>query len=110
LDRIDRDLAPDRALLARAGANLHALLDQLAAEAERDADDYEQRANEANRQAELHDEPNRAATGRAQDLKAEVERLAARIAAHDRERKELAWAPFARPRPSSPPWRASIAS
>ncbi|KPF96970.1 hypothetical protein IP86_14625 [Rhodopseudomonas sp. AAP120] len=89
LDRIDRDLAPDRALLARAGANLHALLDQLAAEAERDADIYEQRSRDANQLAEAHAEEDRAASGRAQELKAEVERLAARVAEHDRERKEL---------------------
>lgn len=89
LDRIDRDLAPDRALLARAGANLHSLLDQLATEAERDADIYEQQAQEANQLAESYDEADREATGRAQDLKAEVERLAARVAEHDRERKEL---------------------
>jgi hypothetical protein len=89
LERIERDLAPDRALLARAGANLHALLEQLAAEAERDATNREQQANEAQQQAEREDAADRAATSRAGDLKAEIARLAARVAEHDRDRKEL---------------------
>jgi hypothetical protein len=89
LERIERDLAPDRALLARAGANLHALLEQLAAEAERDAAIHEHHATEAHHQAELQDAADREATSRAKDLKAEIDRLAARVAEHDRERKEL---------------------
>lgn len=89
LERIERDLAPDRALLARAGANLHALLERFASEAEHDADMCERRAIEADKQAELHDEADRTAAARAKDLKAEVERLAERVAEHDRERKEL---------------------
>jgi hypothetical protein len=89
LARIDRDLAPDRARLARAGANLHALLEQLAAEAECDAERCDTEAGEAHREAELQEQADRAATQRASDLKAEVDRLAARLAEHDRERKEL---------------------
>ncbi|HEX5281031.1 MAG TPA: hypothetical protein VFW28_13210 [Micropepsaceae bacterium] len=89
LERIERDLAPDRTLLMRAGANLHALLEQLAAEAELDAEIHERHAAEARQQAELHDTADREATRRANDLKAEIDRLAARVAEHDRERKEL---------------------
>src|SRR6516165_10787939 len=89
LERIERDLAPDRALLARAGANLHALLERLAAEAEDDAAIHENHAFEAQQQAELHDTDDREASGRAKDLKAEITRLAARVAEHDRDRKEL---------------------
>ncbi|MDA9433695.1 hypothetical protein [Bradyrhizobium sp. CCBAU 51627] len=89
LERIERDLAPDRALLARAGANLHALLERLADEAERDATKHEQQAMEAQQQADLHDAADREATRRAGDLKAEIQRLAVRVADHDRERKEL---------------------
>jgi chromosome segregation ATPase len=89
LERIEHDLAPDRAFLARAGANLHALLEQLAAEAERDAATHEQYAAEAQHQAELQEAADREATSRAKDLKAEIERLAARVAEHDHERKEL---------------------
>jgi chromosome segregation ATPase len=89
LERIERDLAPDRALLARAGANLHALLERLAAEAEGDAAINESHASEAQQQADLHDTADREASGRAKDLKAEIARLAARVAEHDRDRKEL---------------------
>ena len=89
LERIERDLAPDRAFLARAGANLHALLERLAAEAEDDAAIHENHAFEAQQQAELHDTDDREASGRAKDLKAEITRLAARVAEHDRDRKEL---------------------
>jgi hypothetical protein len=89
VERIERDLAPDRALLARAGGNLHALLERLAAEAERDATTHERQASEAQQQAELHDAADREATGRAKDLKAEIASLAARVAEHDRDRKEL---------------------
>lgn len=89
LERIERDLAPDRALLARAGANLHALLEQLAAEAERDAANRERQAGDAQQQAEREDAADRAATSRAGELKAEVARLSARVAEHDRDRKEL---------------------
>jgi chromosome segregation ATPase len=89
LERIERDLAPDRALLARAGANLHALLERLAAEAEGDAAIHESHASEAQQQAELHDTADREASGRAKDLKAEIARLAARVAEHGHDRKEL---------------------
>jgi hypothetical protein len=89
LERIERDLAPDRARLARAGANLHALLEQLAAEADRDTATHAHRAAEAQQEAERHEQLDRAASGRASDLKAEVTRLSERVAEHDRERKEL---------------------
>ncbi|QQO35342.1 hypothetical protein JJC00_06565 [Bradyrhizobium diazoefficiens] len=89
LQRIERDLAPDRALLARAGANLHGLLEQLAAEAERDAVNREQQAGDAQQQADLYDAADREAARRVGDLKAEIERLSARVAEHDRERREL---------------------
>ena len=89
LARIERDLAPDRARLARAGANLHALLERLAVEAEHDAERHDVQAAAARSDAEHQERADRAATQRANDLKAEVERLAARLAEHDRERKEL---------------------
>ena len=89
LERIERDLAPDRARLARAGANLHALLDQLAAEAERDALAHDQAAQRADEDANGLASAERTATARAHDLKAEVRRLSDRIAEHDHERKEL---------------------
>lgn len=89
LARIERDLAPDRARLARAGANLHGLLEQLAAEADRDAGAREELTAKTQKEAEQYEQADRDATGRANDLKAEIERLAARVAEHDRERKEL---------------------
>jgi chromosome segregation ATPase len=89
LARIERDLAPDRARLARAGANLHALLEHLAAEAEVDAVTKEAEARHHQDQAGRQQEMATQAVKRAHDFKAEVERLAARVAEHDRERKEL---------------------
>src|SRR5712671_4414645 len=89
LERIEHDLAPDRARLARAGANLHALLEQLAVEADRDAETHERLCAGAQHEAEHHEQDDRAATARSNDRKAEVTRLAERVAEHDRERKEL---------------------
>jgi chromosome segregation ATPase len=89
LARIERDLAPDRARLARAGANLHALLERLSAEADRDAGAHEERTAKAQKEAEQYEQTDREATERANNLKAEIERLVARVAEHDRERKEL---------------------
>jgi chromosome segregation ATPase len=89
LERIERDLAPDRARLARAGANLHALLERLATEAEQDAVVEDGRATEADQEAERSDQADREASACASDLKAEITRLAARIADYEHERKEL---------------------
>lgn len=89
LERIARDLAPDRARLGRAGANLHALLDRLAAEAESDAAKHHEAASRADAEARRQDDAERQATARAHEVKAEIQRLNERIAAHDRDRNEL---------------------
>jgi hypothetical protein len=89
LVRIERDLAPDRARLARAGANLHALLDRLASEAEGDAASKEAESRHLQEEASRQHGIATEATKRAHAFKAEVDRLASRVADHDRERKEL---------------------
>ena len=89
LERIERDLAPDRARLARIGANLHSLLEQLAIEAERDASELERTAALASAEADTFEGIDRTSTSRAHDLKAEIARLSERVTEHDRERKEL---------------------
>lgn len=89
LDRIERDLAPDRARLARAGANLHALLDQIAAEAEGDSLQHDKTAQRAEEEAREFGNTERVATARAHALGAEIKRLSERIAECDLERKEL---------------------
>jgi hypothetical protein len=89
LVRIERDLAPDRARLARAGANLHALLERLASEAEGDAATKEAEARHLHEEAGRQHGITTQATKHAHSFKAEVDRLASRVADHDRERKEL---------------------
>jgi hypothetical protein len=89
LVRIEHDLAPDRARLARAGANLHALLEQLASEADRDAATRETLGAEAQHEAERSEQADRTLSERANDLKAEITRLAGRVAEFERDRKDL---------------------
>lgn len=89
LERIERDLAPDRQRLERAGAALHTHLDHLAQEADRDALAREEAAAGARDRAEQDDMAGRLASQRQYALEAEIRVLNTRVAAHTQERKRL---------------------
>jgi DNA repair exonuclease SbcCD ATPase subunit len=109
LERIERDLAPDRARLERVGANVHALLDRLADEAERDAGSQEVAATNALAEAKTHENAEREALDRKHKLTAELEQLNRRIEDHARDRKQLEKVGALHPNEAAGPASARIA-
>lgn len=89
LERIERDLAPESARLGRAGAELHAMLDRLADEADRDADAREAASKIARNEAHAQDRKAREASARQSVLAGEISSLTQRIDDHARDRKQL---------------------
>jgi hypothetical protein len=89
LDRIEQDLKPDRARLARAGGVIHALLEHCALEAQFDAQAETARANAADAEAERKSDEEKEALGDKLNMASEISRLEHQVQQHAKERAEL---------------------
>lgn len=89
LERIEKDLAPDRARLARTGTEIHATLEQYAIQAQFDSQEQTALANAADAEAAQQRDDENEATRQKFAVAAEVSRLELYVEQHAKERAAL---------------------